>query len=143
MFYLRIFYDIIFSICNRLEVLIIMGIEKNNQLGTLNISKTVVASIAGGAATEVYGVVGMASQHVFKDGIAEILKKENFAKGIEVKINKKNEMIIGMYVVIAYGIKLSEVIAEIQKQVRFVVESSLEVKVIEVNVFVQDVKVIG
>jgi uncharacterized alkaline shock family protein YloU len=120
-----------------------MGIEKNNRLGTLNISKSVVASIAGGAATEVYGVVGMASQHVLKDGIAEILKKENFAKGIEVKINKKNEMIIGMYVVIAYGIKLSEVVAEIQKQVRFVVESALEVKVVEVNVFVQDVKVIG
>ena len=37
-------------------------IEKNNNMGTVNISWDVVATIAGGAAIECYGVVGMASQ---------------------------------------------------------------------------------
>ena len=44
-------------------------IEKNNNMGTINISLDVVATIAGGAATECYGVVGMASKKRLKDGI--------------------------------------------------------------------------
>ena len=41
-------------------------IEKNNNMGTVNISLDVVATIAGGAAIECYGVVGMASQKKLK-----------------------------------------------------------------------------
>lgn len=37
---------------------------------------------SGGAATECYGVVGMASQKKLKDGFYELLKKENYSKGI-------------------------------------------------------------
>ena len=37
-------------------------IEKNTNLGSVNISLDVVSTVAGGAATECYGVVGMASQ---------------------------------------------------------------------------------
>ena len=62
-----------------------MSYERENKLGKLNISKEVIANIVGGAATEVFGVVGMASQNILLDGIAEILKKENFSKGIDVK----------------------------------------------------------
>ena len=34
-------------------------IEKNTNLGSVNISLDVVSTVAGGAATECYGVVGM------------------------------------------------------------------------------------
>ena len=53
-------------------------IKKTTDLGNIDISTDVIATICGGAATECYGVVGMASQNILKDGIAEILKKENF-----------------------------------------------------------------
>ena len=43
-------------------------IEKNNNMGTINISLDVVATIAGGAATECYGVVGRAIKKRLKDG---------------------------------------------------------------------------
>ena len=43
--------------------------EKNTKLGSINISNDVIATIVGGAAMECYGVVGMASQKVLKDGI--------------------------------------------------------------------------
>ena len=38
-------------------------IEKNTNLGSVNISLDVVSTVAGGAATECYGVVGMAKRN--------------------------------------------------------------------------------
>ena len=55
-------------------------IEKNTNLGSVNISLDVVSTVAGGAATECYGVVGMASQKKLKDGFYELLKKEIILK---------------------------------------------------------------
>lgn len=120
-----------------------MSFDRKNKYGSLAVSKNVIASIAGSAAIECYGVVGMASHNVLKDGISEILKKGNYAKGIEIKQDENGSLIIDLYVVIAYGIKISEIALEIQKKVRYVLESTLEVNVSEVNVFVEDIKVIG
>ena len=52
-----------------------MAIERVTGLGNINISQEAIATLAGGVVSECYGVVGMASQKVFKDGIAELLKK--------------------------------------------------------------------
>ena len=52
-------------------------IEKNNNMGTVNISLDVVATIAGGAAIECYGVVGMASQKRLKD-LTQMNKKQTW-----------------------------------------------------------------
>ena len=57
-----------------------MSISKSTEYGNINISLDAVASLAGGVVTECYGVVGMASQKFVKDGIAELLKKENLRK---------------------------------------------------------------
>ena len=62
-----------------------MSISKSTEYGNINISLDAVASLAGGVVTECYGVVGMASQKFVKDGIAELLKKENYAKGVVVR----------------------------------------------------------
>jgi uncharacterized alkaline shock family protein YloU len=55
-----------------------MGIEKITTLGKLNVSEDAIATLAGGVVAECYGVVGMASQKILKDGLAEILKKRKF-----------------------------------------------------------------
>ncbi len=44
-----------------------------------------IATIAGGTAVECYGIVGMASKSQIRDGIAEILGKENYSRGIVVR----------------------------------------------------------
>ncbi len=58
----------------------IMSIEIRTDYGQIDISNDVIAQIAGGAAIECYGIVGMASKNQIKDGFAEILRKENFTK---------------------------------------------------------------
>ena len=165
-------------------------IEKNTNLGSVNISLDVVSTVAGGAATECYGVVGMASQKKLKDGFYELLKKENYSKGIiasdgetglildlyiilgyGIKINEilvevqkklkdgfyellKKEnyskgiiasdgetgLILDLYIILGYGIKINEILVEVQKKVKYVVESTLDVKVEAVNVYVQGLR---
>ena len=55
-----------------------MSIELQTKYGQIDISIDVIATIAGGAAIDCYGIVGMASKKQLKDGISEILRKENF-----------------------------------------------------------------
>ena len=55
-------------------------IQKTTDLGQINMTNDVIATICGGAATECYGVVGMASQ-TMKDGFYDLLKKENLCLG--------------------------------------------------------------
>ncbi|MBS5115582.1 MAG: Asp23/Gls24 family envelope stress response protein [Erysipelotrichaceae bacterium] len=116
-------------------------IEKNTQYGNISFSSSVVAQMAGGAATECYGVVGMASQKMLKDGFYELLKKDNFSKGIITKEGLTG-LIVDIYIFVGYGIKISEVVFEVQKKVKYVLERTLDVRVEAVNVYVQGIKVI-
>ncbi len=116
-------------------------IEKNTQLGNINFSHEVVAQTAGGAATECYGVVGMASQKMLKDGFYELLKKDNFSRGIITR-DGLTGLIVDMYIFVGYGMKISEIVYEVQKKVKYVLEKSLDVRVEAVNVYVQGIKII-
>ena len=71
-----------------------MSISKSTEFGNINISLDAIASLAGGVVTECYGVVGMASQKFVKDGIAELLKKENYSKGVVVRQDGKFSSLI-------------------------------------------------
>lgn len=115
--------------------------EKESSLGSVNVSNDVVATIVGGAVTECYGVVGMASQKMLKDGWYELLKKENFSRGVVIE-SKETGIKVDLYVIIGYGMKISEVTYEIQKKVKYVLETTLDVEVDSVNVFVQGISVV-
>ena len=51
-------------------------------------------------------------------------------------------MIVDIYIFVGYGIKISEVVFEVQKKVKYVLERTLDVRVEAVNVYVQGIKVI-
>ncbi|MFB1049613.1 Asp23/Gls24 family envelope stress response protein [Paraliobacillus sp. JSM ZJ581] len=117
-----------------------MAIELKTKDGQVTITNEVVATVAGGAAIECYGIVGMASKNQLKDGIAEILRKENFAKGVVVR--QEEELIsIDMYIIVSYGTKISEVAHNVQSQVKYTLEKTLGLSMHSVNVFIQGVRV--
>lgn len=119
-----------------------MSITRNTQYGEINISIDAIASLAGGVVTESYGVVGMASQKMFKDGLAELLGKENYSKGVVVRQNDETqELELDLYIVISNGVKISEVVNEVQKKVKYTLEKTLELTFGSINVYVQGVKV--
>lgn len=116
-------------------------IDKSTKYGNINFSEEVVAQTAGGAATECIGVVGMASKKMLKDGVYELLKKDNYTKGIVVK-DGETGLVVDMYIFVGYGMKISEVVLEVQKRVKYVLEQTLEVQVEAINVYVQGIKVV-
>ena len=119
-----------------------MSLERVTSYGNINISQEAIATLAGGIVSECYGVVGMASQKLVKDGWAELLKKENYSRGVVVK-KTENGMELDLYIIIGFGVKVSEVVSEVQKKVKYVLEKTLEQDLAAVNVYVQGVRVIG
>ena len=119
-----------------------MTVEKKTNYGSISVSEEAVASLAGGVITESYGVVGMASKQILKDGWAGLLKKENYTKGVVVR-NGKAGLEIDLYIVVSFGVKISEVVTEAQKKVKYMLEKSLSQEVAQVNVFVQGVRVVA
>ena len=117
-----------------------MTLEINNDLGHVSISDDVIASVAGGTAVSCYGIIGMASKNQVKDGITEILGKENYSKGIIVK-KDDGKLVIDLYIIVMYGTKISEIANNVQSSVKYQIEKTLGVKVDEVNIFIQGIKV--
>jgi uncharacterized alkaline shock family protein YloU len=117
-----------------------MTIKMKTQLGVIDVSKEVVAVIGGGAAIDCYGIVGMASQKQLKDGISELLRKENFTRGVIIR-EEEEEIHIDMYIIVSYGTKISEVANNVQTKVKYQLEQMLGITVDSVNIFVQGVKV--
>ncbi len=115
--------------------------DVNSQLGAVDISLDVLASIAGNAATECYGLVGMASR-TLRDGIAELLGRDAVSTGVEVKVNG-DEVVIELYIIVEYGVRISEVARNIQERVKYSVENLTGKNVSSVNVNVQGVRVGG
>ena len=60
-------------------------------------------------------------------------------KGIVAR-DGETGLILDLYVLLGYGIKMTEVLREVQKKVKYVVESTLDVNVESVNVYVQGVR---
>ena len=112
------------------------GIEK---LGRIEVSQRAISSIATDATLRSYGVVGMASTRL-KDGLAEILRREQQDRGVIVHFDD-NQIVIDLYVVVEYGIRISEVGRNIAQAVKFAVEKATGVPVAKVNVNVQGLRV--
>ncbi|SEP56062.1 Asp23/Gls24 family envelope stress response protein [Piscibacillus halophilus] len=117
-----------------------MSIEVRNEYGTVSISKEVITTIAGGAAVECYGIVGMASRKQLKDGLSEILGKENFSKGVVVR-NEEDNIDIDMYIIVGYGTKVSEVAHNVQNQVKYSLKKMIGLDVNTVNIYIHGVRV--
>lgn len=117
-----------------------MSIFVNSPEGTINISNETIATIVGGAATQNFGIVGMASKNQVRDGIYEILKKENYSRGVIVN-QTNNGYSVDLYIIVKYGVKISEVGRIVQENVSYNLQKYLGVKPEEVNVYVQSVRV--
>lgn len=117
-----------------------MTLEIKNDYGNINISNEVIANVVGSKAVECYGIVGMASRQQVRDGIAEILGHENYAKGIIVR--EDNGVVdVDMYIIVSFGTKISEVANNVQSTVKYTLEQTLKIKVNSINIFVQGVRI--
>ncbi|MDD2498697.1 MAG: Asp23/Gls24 family envelope stress response protein [Desulfitobacteriaceae bacterium] len=111
-----------------------------NDIGKIIVSQEVIATLAGIAATECYGIVGMASQKI-KDGIVELLGREALSKGVQVNL-KNDRLQINVFIIVGYGTKISEIAYNVMNKVKYTVEKFAGLPVDHVQVNIQGVRVV-
>jgi uncharacterized alkaline shock family protein YloU len=111
----------------------------NNQFGDIHIAGDVISTIAGSAAVECFGIVGMAAVGL-KDGFVRLLKRESLQKGIEVSISDDNAVTLKMHIIVAYGVSIYAVSENLIETVRYKIEESTGLKVESIQVYVESVR---
>lgn len=114
-----------------------MGQEKTT-LGSIHVSPNAIATITYHASLQSYGVVGLAPKNL-AEGIANSITREPM-RGINVRFDG-DKLDIDIYVVVEYGTRIASVANSVANAVRFQVEKSVGLKVHEVNVHVQGLRV--
>ena len=109
-------------------------IRHSTDLGLIAVNSDVYTNIAGYAATNCFGVKGMAQRNM-KDGIVGLLKKENMARGVKISFDG-DRVVIEIHIVVEHGVNIPAVCQSIMSEVRYNVERFTKVKVKEVNVCV-------
>lgn len=112
--------------------------ESTNSLGKIEISNDAISSIASYAASECYGIVGLGKRGA--DGILEIFKNEQSGKGIKITSNEDG-IIIDLYIIIEYGVNIKTVATNIIEKVKYAIENFTGIKVKNVIVNIQSIKV--
>ena len=72
-------------------------IQHNNDKGSVTVSAAVYTEIAGTAATNCFGVKGMAARSV-QDGLFHLLRKESAGKGVLVEFHEDNTITIDLHI---------------------------------------------
>jgi len=106
-----------------------------NENGNVCVSTSVYTDIAGTAASNCFGVKGMAARSV-SDGVYHLLRKESMSKGVRVEFHEDGTISIDLHIIVDTGVNLGAVGASIISEVRYVVTKSTGTEVKAVNVFI-------
>lgn len=110
-----------------------------NDLGRITISDSVIEMIAGYAAIENFGIVGMVTKTA-SDGFWELLKKENLRKGVKVAVADE-QVTVDLYVMVEYGVSINAVALNAIENVTYRIHEFTNLTVMAVNVHVESVRV--
>ena len=109
--------------------------------GAITIGSDVFTNITGAAATNCFGVKGMAVRSKTA-GLVHLLRRESMAKGVKVRFNEDDTVSIELHIIVDNGVNLTAVSRSIMSEVRYMVERITGTKVKSVDVCV-DSMVIG
>ena len=115
-------------------------IRQNNDNGSVNISTSVYTDIVGTAATNCFGVKGMAARSV-KDGVYHLLRKESVGKGVNVEFHDDDTITIDLHIMVDHGVNLPAVAASIMEQVKYVVNKCTGTEARAVNVHIDSMMI--
>ena len=115
-------------------------IHHETENGSVNVSSNVYTEIVGTAATNCFGVKGMAARSV-KDGVYHLLRKESVSKGVHVEFHEDNTISIDLHIIVDNGVNLNAVGASIISEVRYVVTKCTGTEVRAVNVYIDSMMI--
>ena len=110
-------------------------IRQKNEYGSVCVSTNVYTDIAGTAASNCFGVKGMAARSV-TDGVYHLLRKESASKGVRVEFHEDDTISIELHIMVDSGVNLSAVGSSIISEVRYVVQKCTGTQVRAVHVYI-------
>ena len=115
-------------------------ISHSNENGSVNVSTSVYTEIAGTAASNCFGVKGMAARSV-TDGVYHLLRKESMSKGVRVEFHAEGDISIELHIIVDNGVNLNTVGESIISRVRYEVSKYTGTEVRAVNVFIDSMMI--
>ena len=107
----------------------------HSEQGEISVSSAVFSNITGMAATNCFGVKGMAYRSM-TDGLVHLLRREAMSKGVNVIYNEDESISIELHIIVENGVNLPAVCRSIMNEVRYVVNKNTGAEVRSVDVFV-------
>ena len=108
--------------------------------GEITISDAVFTTITGAAATNCFGVKGMAVRSM-TDGLVHLLRKEAMGKGVKVTFNADNSISIDLHIMVDKNVNLSAIASSIIGEVRYFVTKSTGTEVRPETVFGESITI--
>jgi len=113
-----------------------------SELGRIMIADEVIATTAGMAALDCYGLADMSPRRGMRDSLSGILGRENPGRGVDVK-NLPDGLVIELSIIVSYGTRIPEVAENLREKVSYTLQETLGVVPTGINISVQGVRVIG
>ena len=115
-------------------------IEISNDKGNISISNDVFTALAGDAATNCFGVKGMALRSR-TDGLVHLLRRESMGKGVHVTFDENGSVNIELHIIVENGVNIPVICDSIIGEVRYKINAATGVPIGSVNVFVDSMTV--
>ena len=106
--------------------------------GKLRVSNDVIADLAGYAALECYGVVGMAYTDE-QTGVAQLLPAMKLRKGIDVSA-EAGVVTVDLHVVVEQGVNMAAISSNLVSSVKFILGRIAELEDVEVRVHIEGMR---
>ena len=114
-------------------------IRLDTDKGGIAVGSSVYTSIAGIAASNCFGVKGMAVRSM-TDGLVHLLRREAMGKGVRVSFHEEEGSIsVELHIIVNTGVNIPVICDSIGSAVRYKLTQATGVKVRNVDVFVDSV----
>lgn len=114
------------------------SLQEDSGMGSISINNEVVATIVAMAAKEVTGVISLASGGI-KDDLAGFFGARKDGT-ISISEDEHGAYVIGVKLILSFGVQLAKVAEEVQNAVRDQVENMTNKSVTRVNVIVDGIR---
>ncbi len=117
-------------------------IRLSTEQGLIAVDSGVYTNIAGYAATNCFGVKGMAVRSM-TDGLVHLLRREAMGKGVKVTFCEDGSIEIDLHIVVDRGVNIAAIGSSIINEVKYNVANATGTTVKAVNVFVDSISADG
>ena len=106
--------------------------------GNLRVSNDCIADLAGYAAMECYGVVGMAYTDT-QNGVLHMLPAQRLRKGVDVSYEGQ-QVTVDLHVVVDDGVNMASVSKNLEDSVKFLLKKIAEFQDVQVRVHIEGMR---